>query len=71
MSQTVLVELTAPWFAEGIHRHRFEAMDAPDAIRPVDDTASPATRGRYVRTGTAPDGVPVYGWQWDQDEEPR
>lgn len=64
----MIFELADDWHEDP---YRIEVKlrgDLPDEIRTmvVDwigaSLPAPRVTGRYVRTGTAPDGVPVYAW---------
>jgi len=59
----MLVELADDWH-ESPYRVVAEIIDLPDEIKTVawEGPGVPRVTGRYVRTGTAPDGVPVFAW---------
>jgi hypothetical protein len=75
---TVLVELDDPWHPKG-YRMRVPYTREGDlaeqmttsVIGDLTELPDPVTRrrpsetetGRYTRTGTASDGVPIYTWQ--------
>lgn len=63
----LLIELADDWHESPFRVKTAWTGDLPEEVKTiaVDDIGSnPVVRvtGRYVRTGTAPDGVPVYAW---------